>query len=270
MKKIVLVGCGEAGSRYGEHLAGTGALAGVCDVDETKAVQAAQWNCPFHPSADAALGKADAMLLATPTGFHAEHAIKAFQSNMDVLVAAPLCLTVAAVWQIIETQKFCRRQLYIFSEHSLSPIELADDNETFFELEIFQSGTPLKDWQMQPFPGGTIFHNKAYSAIELLTESFGVVKSAAQHDGQLHVNLAKAAGLIRFSDASREKLDWELTVRANGRNHIVNSDTTPFFSGGSNEYASLLPPHLHWKTALQAADTLASVERLHKALNPVN
>lgn len=265
---MILVGCGDAGSRYADSLAAKGVLTAICDVDESKAEVAKKWNCDFFASADEALGKGDTMVLATPTGFHAEHAIKALQAGMDVIIAAPFCLTVAAVWQMIETQKFCRRQLFIVSEHSYAPFENAGRNNSSFELEVFAPTVPPKDWQTQTFPGGTIFHNHAYPAIALLTESFGVIESVKKQDGQLHIRMTKANGVIRISDSIKNGLDWQLKTAVADRTEVINNTALRSSTIASNEYSSFFPPHLSWKTALQSADTLASVEQLQKAINP--
>ena len=86
----------------------------MCDIVAEKAEAfAIQYNANAYSSIDdllAAEKDIDIISICTPNGFHAEHSIKSLQAGKHVLCEKPLCITSAAAWQIIETEKFSQEK----------------------------------------------------------------------------------------------------------------------------------------------------------------
>src|SRR6266487_1213618 len=69
-------------------------ITGVCDIDKSKSKSIAQkYNVKnFYYDLDKMLNEseADCVCIASPTGYHKEHAIKALERGFDVIVEKPL------------------------------------------------------------------------------------------------------------------------------------------------------------------------------------
>lgn len=111
----------------------------------------------------------DVVAICTPNGLHAEHTIKSLQAKKHVLCEKPLCLTAAAAWQIIETEKFCRRKLFVVKSTRYNPL-LQDLKKALtggslgrvysFGLSFLwnRPADYYTDWKGKAFPdGGTLY-----------------------------------------------------------------------------------------------------------------
>src|SRR5215204_5381246 len=110
MHKFAIIGCGRIAHRHAQNIIRVGELAAVCDIDKTKANEfAKKFDSKAWYTIDELLSNSkdiDIIVVCTPNGLHAEHSIKSLQAGKDVLCEKPLCLTSAAAWQIINTEKF--------------------------------------------------------------------------------------------------------------------------------------------------------------------
>lgn len=124
--QFLLSGCGRIGDRHAACIADSGVLAGVYDPDPAAAREmAGRYGVPAYPSFEEMLdqrGSATHLAVCSPNGWHAEQVIKGLQARLDVICEKPLCLTPAAAWQILETEKFSRRRLTVVKSTRFHPL----------------------------------------------------------------------------------------------------------------------------------------------------
>jgi hypothetical protein len=203
---------------------------------------------------------ADAILIATPTGYHAEQAIKALQAGFDVLVASPLCLTTAAVWQMIETAKFSRQQLLVIEGSDvIDRLEVSEREDLDFRLQCVPN-TNRNPWQQEPFPGGSIFHNEGYPYLSQLVENFGSIQQVTAKDGAYWVEMERASGLLEILEQPSHQ-GTTLKVRALERKASADHNV-------STNYKDLLPASINIQHPLDVAPVFAAIEKLEKSINP--
>ncbi|MBC7650216.1 MAG: Gfo/Idh/MocA family oxidoreductase, partial [Deinococcales bacterium] len=95
MTKInfAIIGCGRIAQRHAEHICNLGNLVAVCDIIPEKAlVLATKYSVNYYTNIDDLLATetlVDVVVICTPNGLHATHAIKALQSHFHVLVEKP-------------------------------------------------------------------------------------------------------------------------------------------------------------------------------------
>lgn len=192
MKKFAIVGDGEVAKFHIKNVQLYGKLVAVCSDDEweTDAWIVAQ-TANAYRSIDEMLkneGEVEVVIVCSPVGFHAEHVIKSLQAGKDVLCESPLCLTKAAAWQIIETEKYCRRSVYLIqhSRFSQSFIRLKKDLEErparvssfhltcslYLPQHFYPAGNGKR------FPGGGLLYNPFGSLVDLLLFLFGDLVAA--------------------------------------------------------------------------------------------
>ncbi|HEX6333601.1 MAG TPA: Gfo/Idh/MocA family oxidoreductase, partial [Flavisolibacter sp.] len=173
MYQFAIVGCGRIARRHAENIQEVGKLVAVCDVVPERAQHLAEaFHCRSYTSIEALLAsekEVDVISVCTPNGFHAEHAIKSLQAGKHVLCEKPMCLTPAAAWQMIETEKFCRKQLFVVKSTRYNPIlrqlkKLLDENTLgrlySFHLSCIWNRPPsyYTEWRGKQFPdGGTLY-----------------------------------------------------------------------------------------------------------------
>ncbi|HEY0732509.1 MAG TPA: Gfo/Idh/MocA family oxidoreductase, partial [Chitinophagaceae bacterium] len=173
MYKFAVIGCGSIAPRHIENIEKVGRLIAVCDIIQEKAdLLAAKYNVKPYYSVDDLLLKEkdiDVISVCTPNGFHAEHSIKSLQSGKHVLCEKPMCLTSAAAWQMIETEKFSRRKLFVVKSTRFNPLLIklkkALDNGILGEIYSFKlscfwnrPAEYYRDWRGKTFPdGGTLY-----------------------------------------------------------------------------------------------------------------
>lgn len=193
MKQVALIGCGNTGKRHAASIETIGKLTAVCDVKTERADEmATEHSATAYYSIDdllSAENDVSLMVICTPSGFHAEHIIKALQAGKDVLTENPLCLTKAAAWQIIETQKFCRQQLFIVQSARYNPIiqtlKQQVKGEGLGKIYSFhlncvwhRPNEYFVDWKGKLFPDGGLLYNQFSHYIDVMLWLFGGVAEA--------------------------------------------------------------------------------------------
>jgi predicted dehydrogenase len=173
MYKFAIIGCGRIAHRHAENIVRVGELAAVCDIDKQKAEEFSKaYNTKAYYSIDDLLkeqGEIDVVSVCTPNGFHAEHSIKSLQAGKHVLCEKPMCITSAAAWQMIDTEKFSRKKLFVVksARHNslLKNLKRLIDTYALGELYSFQlicfwnrPESYYIDWHGKLFPdGGTLY-----------------------------------------------------------------------------------------------------------------
>jgi len=232
MYQFALIGCGRISRRHAENIQRIGRLVAVCDIVPEKAdILAKAYNCKAYYSIDELIrGEKELNIISvcTPNGFHAEHSIKSLQAGLHVLCEKPLCLTTAAAWQIIETEKFCRRHLFVVKSNRYNPIliqvkKLFDEGKLgkvySFHLSCLWN-RPFEyyqDWHGKTFPDGGTLYTQFSHYIDAMLWMFGDVKEL----NGFRKNLAHR-GDIEFEDSGVVALEMNSGVLG-GLNWSVNS-----------------------------------------------
>lgn len=190
MYKFAIIGCGRIAARHAENIKKIGILAAVCDAVPEKADEfALQHGVKSYYSIDDLLSNEKditVVSVCTPNGFHAEHCIKSLQAGKHVLCEKPLCLTSTAAWQIIETEKFSRKKLFVVKSTRYNPLlqqlkQLLDNNELgklfSFGLNCFwnRPAAYYTDWRGKTFPDGGTLYTQFSHYIDAMLWLFGDV-----------------------------------------------------------------------------------------------
>lgn len=120
-----LIGCGRIGERHAEHIQKIGVLAATCDADRAKADRVAQAHgARAYGSVEELLAAEKDLTVAaicTPNGLHAEHAIKALQAGVHVLVEKPMALSVSDCGEMIKAAEKANRRLFAIKQNRFNP-----------------------------------------------------------------------------------------------------------------------------------------------------
>jgi UDP-N-acetyl-2-amino-2-deoxyglucuronate dehydrogenase len=210
MYSFALVGCGRIAPRHAENIVKVGKLVAVCDTDKTKANDfAQQYNAKAYYAIDDLLQEEKAIevvSICTPNGLHAEHILKSLQANKHVLCEKPMCITGAAAWQILETEKFSRKKLFIVKasrynthlQHIKKLLQNGSLGEVFsFDLKCFWNRPPeyYTDWKGKAFPDGGTLYTQFSHYIDALLWLFGNIQ-----DVKGFISNKNHKGIIEFED----------------------------------------------------------------------
>ena len=192
MYKFALIGCGRIAPKHAENIANIGKLQAVCDIVPEKAdALAKEYGATAYYSLEDLLDKEkdiDVISICTPNGYHAEHSIKSLQAGKHVLCEKPLCITSAAAWQMIETEKFSRRKLFVVKSTRFNPllqdlkqlIEQKKLGEIYsFQLSCFWNRPEAyyTDWRGKLFPDGGTLYTQFSHYIDALLWLLGDIKN---------------------------------------------------------------------------------------------
>lgn len=239
MIKFALVGCGRIATRHAENMARVGSVVAVCDVVKEKADSfAATYNATAYYSIDDLLvheHEAAVVSICTPNGLHAEHTIKSLQARKHVLCEKPLCLTAAAAWQIIETEKFCRRKLFVVKSTRYNPILQALKKAInkgllgriySFQISCFWNRPDeyYTDWRGKLFPDGGTLYTQFSHYIDAVLWLFGNVADAKgfkKNAAHLHSIEFEDTGVValQMKSGALGTLNW--SVNAYQKNHEI-------------------------------------------------
>ncbi len=126
--RFAIVGCGSIASRHADQIRSAGLLIAVCDLDPLKADDFARkyGALPFY-SIESMLNAADfdVVVVCTPNGLHAEHAIKALGKGCHVLCEKPLSLSVADGGKMINAAERAGRKLFVVKQNRFNKPVLA-------------------------------------------------------------------------------------------------------------------------------------------------
>jgi predicted dehydrogenase len=191
MFHFALIGCGRIAPRHAENIRKSGKLVAVCDSDKDKADKfAKEYGAAAYYSIEDLLHnekQIDVISICTPNGLHAEHSIKALQAGKHVLCEKPLCITAAAAWQLIETEKFSRKKLFVVKSARFNPIlqelkkKIVDGQLGkiySFSLNCFwnRPDTYYIDWRGKHFPDGGALYTQFSHYIDALLWMLGDVE----------------------------------------------------------------------------------------------
>lgn len=225
MYKFAIIGCGEVARIHASKILQHGKLLAVCDIDSEKADEfAKEYNTRAWYLIDELLEnekEIDVIVICTPNGYHAEHCIKSLQAGKHVLCESPLCLTKAAAWQMIETEKFCRRKLFVVNpvaaNQAVSQLKEGIDkhtNDHFYSFELKctmdVSLDHEKEWKFMNFPGGGSLYTHFNNYIDLLVYLFGEIEEAKGFSDNL-----SHKDFLEFEDTGEAALKMQTQIPGN-------------------------------------------------------
>ncbi|HEV7334266.1 MAG TPA: Gfo/Idh/MocA family oxidoreductase [Flavisolibacter sp.] len=239
MKKFALIGCGKIAGKHAENIVKVGKLLAVCDVvKERREAFAAIYNARVYENIDQLLQdekEVDVVAVCTPNGMHAEHTIKSLQAGKHVLCEKPLCLTSAAAWQINETEKFCRRKLFVVKSTRYNPLlqevkKAIQENQLgkiySFHLSCLwnRPDSYYIDWRGKTFPDGGTLYTQFSHYIDAMLWLLGDVeevkgfKKNAAHSRSIDFEDTGVAAL-QMQSGTLGSLHW--SVNSYKKNHEI-------------------------------------------------
>jgi predicted dehydrogenase len=196
-----LVGCGAIGPTHAgaiQQIADV-QLVAVSDIIHERATELARkFAVPKTYPTDEALMKdpdVDVVILATPSGAHADAAVKAMRAGKHVIVEKPMDVSLAACDRIIAAQAETGKQFTVISQHrfdaatrvvkdaidsgKLGKIILADANVKWWRTQkYYDAGEWRGTWQ---WDGGGALMNQGVHTVDLLQWLVGGVQSIFAH-----------------------------------------------------------------------------------------
>lgn len=192
MYKFALIGCGQAGAKHAAICSKIGNLVAVYDTAPEQAnILAGLYGAVPYDSFDHLFSgntEFDISIVCSPTGYHAEHVIKSLQAGKHVIVEPPLCISSAAAWQMIETEKFSRRKMFVVNTFRQNPllqkVRSYIANQLFGEIYSFQLNCFLNHstdfyngWKGKLYPAGGSLYNSFSQYIDTMLWLFGDIQS---------------------------------------------------------------------------------------------
>jgi UDP-N-acetyl-2-amino-2-deoxyglucuronate dehydrogenase len=221
-----IVGAGMVARYHAKAIAATpGArLAATCRADTTRAEEAtAALGVPCEPSLEALLARPDvnAVCICTPSGHHAEQAIKAARAGKHVLVEKPIALTLDDADAMIaacreagvrlgvalqrRTDPVCRALHDAIRAGELGQLVLGSATVPYYrQPSYYQSADWRGTWQLD---GGGALINQGIHLVDLLlwlmggeAQVVGATGGAAFHHIEVEDNIVAA---LAFSSGAR-------------------------------------------------------------------
>jgi len=124
--KFAVVGCGHIGKRHAEMIQHhpESELVALIDVKEKSTLKIDNYNVPFHPGIDELLKsntEVDVITIASPNGFHTEHALKALEAKKHIVVEKPMTLTRSDAEKVIYKALNVHRHVFVVMQNRYSP-----------------------------------------------------------------------------------------------------------------------------------------------------
>ena len=120
-----IVGCGRIAQRHAEHIAKTGQLAAVCDIDFHKARDLAEkYKTEAFSSLEDMLRvkpELDVVSVCTPNGLHATHSIQALKAGVHVLCEKPMAISAKDCSEMIQAAERANKRLFIVKQNRFNP-----------------------------------------------------------------------------------------------------------------------------------------------------
>jgi UDP-N-acetyl-2-amino-2-deoxyglucuronate dehydrogenase len=128
MSKInfAVIGCGHIGKRHAEMIMRhpEAELVAIADTLPAEQVNVHSWGIPFYNSIEQLLEadhQIDVINIATPNGFHVEHALKALKADKHVVIEKPLALCRTEAEKVIHKSFKVNRHVFGVMQNRFSP-----------------------------------------------------------------------------------------------------------------------------------------------------
>lgn len=218
--RFALVGCGRISGKHFEALeqhSGAAELAAVCDVDpEALELACVRTGAEGFRSLDHLLEAADVdvVILATPSGLHAEQGIRVAESGRHVITEKPMATRWQDATRLVQTCDRMGAELFVVKQNRRNPtlqlLKRAIDSKRFGRIymvnlnvlwnrpqEYYDSARWRGTWE---FDGGA-FMNQASHYVDLLDWLIGPVES-------VHAFTATLARNIQVEDTGVANIRW--------------------------------------------------------------
>jgi len=124
--KFAVVGCGHIGKRHAEMIQrnSESELVALADTAPQDILSIDKFNVPFFSSIEELLSsdlEIDVINIATPNGFHAQHALYALQHQKHIVVEKPMALNKADAEQVIYKALQVHRHVFAVMQNRYSP-----------------------------------------------------------------------------------------------------------------------------------------------------
>lgn len=124
--KFGIIGLGHIGKRHAEMIQRhpEAKLSAICDISSPEDLGLNIQDTPYHSSVDEMLAQQkdlDAVVVASPNGLHAEHALKCLEAQKHVVVEKPMTLTKADAEKVIYKALNVHKQLFVVMQNRYSP-----------------------------------------------------------------------------------------------------------------------------------------------------
>ena len=221
MKKInfAIVGCGRIAQRHAEHIANTGILKAVCDIDLEKALKLAEkYGATAYQYIDdllAAEGEVDVVSICSPNGLHAEHSIKTLNAGFHVLCEKPLAINVHDCGEMIKAAEKANKRLFAIKQNRFNPpvnaVKIAIDEGKLGKIYSIQlscfwnrnNDYYHNSWKgSKDLDGGTLYTQFSHF-VDLLYWLIGDVRSVQAFTGNY-----SHKGIIEFEDTGVVALEF--------------------------------------------------------------
>lgn len=214
MYQFALTGNGARAEAHISSIAKAGTLKGVVGTEEL--------TLPEHTNSyadiDELLAREDfeVLVVCSATGLHAEVIIKALQARKHVVCEGPLCLTSAAAWQIIETAKFCRREVFMLNINRYNPLLKAYKKQLQGNIRQFSC---TADLTLEPgralFPDGGLLYG-ANEVVDTMVWLMDEVAESGTYLFQENERSVETHGVsaLKLKNGSLGTLSWKATAKA--------------------------------------------------------
>jgi UDP-N-acetyl-2-amino-2-deoxyglucuronate dehydrogenase len=123
--KFAVIGCGHIGKRHAEMVVrnSESELVALVDIKDRKDLKL-DYDLPFYRSIDDLLNSGidvDVISIATPNGFHAEHALKSLEARKHIVVEKPMALKKADAEKVIYKALNVHRHVFAVMQNRYSP-----------------------------------------------------------------------------------------------------------------------------------------------------
>jgi UDP-N-acetyl-2-amino-2-deoxyglucuronate dehydrogenase len=222
MKKIkfAVVGCGHIGKRHAEMIVrhSEAELVALCDQEPKEQLNIDTYQVPFFNQLTDLLNSEiefDVLAIATPNGFHAEHALMALEKRKHIVVEKPMALTKADCEKIIFKSLQVSRQVFCVMQNRYSPpsewIKKVIDDGILGEIYMVQINCywnrderyyKKEGWKGKlAIDGGTLFTQFSHF-IDIMYWLFGDIKDIqAKFNDFTHKDLTEFedSGIVNFN-----------------------------------------------------------------------
>jgi len=221
--KVALVGCGRIARNHFETIAELDglSLSAVCDIVEERAREAgAQWDVPWFTSYDEMLKEAacDVVVIATPSGMHPAHGIKAAQAGKHVVCEKPMGISLASADALVQACDDAGVRLFVVKQNRLNPaiqlVRRAIDRGRFGRLYMANAtvrwARPQEYYDQAPWRGtwefdGGAFMNQASHYVDLIQWLVGPVESVMARTATLARRIEaedSGAAILKFRNGA--------------------------------------------------------------------
>jgi UDP-N-acetyl-2-amino-2-deoxyglucuronate dehydrogenase len=124
--KFAVIGCGHIGKRHAEMIVRNShcELVALIDIKDSKLLDIDHFKVPFFSSLEAFLQSkidCDVINIASPNGYHAEHALKCLDAKKHIVVEKPVALTKSDAEKIIFKSLQIHKQVFAVMQNRYSP-----------------------------------------------------------------------------------------------------------------------------------------------------